>query len=143
MALLQTTYLNLCFLLSKKQTTTYSLRNSDNVRNYHAHPNLFLISLFPSTIHAWNGLPKDVKAGSSVALFKHGIKLDIKEPPKFYNAGTCKGQFLYARLRLEFSSMNADLYRKNIVKSASCQCGQGPRTVSYTICPNFDSLWLG
>ena len=21
--------------------------------------------------------------------------------------------------------------------------GKGPRTVSYSICPNFDSLWLG
>ena len=21
--------------------------------------------------------------------------------------------------------------------------GEGPRTVSYSICPNFDSLWLG
>ena len=42
-----------------QETTTYNLRNSDNVQNYRAHSNLFLNSFFPSSIRAWNDLPHD------------------------------------------------------------------------------------
>ena len=62
-------------------------------------------------------LPSDVKPAPSVALFKHGIKRNIKEPSKYYNDGTRKGQVLHARLRLECSFLDADLYRKQSLMS--------------------------
>ena len=34
-----------------------------------------------------------------------------------------KGQILQARLRMECSSLNSDLHRKNIVPSPFCRCG--------------------
>ena len=43
---------------------------------------------------------------------------------KYYNVGSRKGQRLQARLRLECSSLNLDLYWKHIVPSPSCQCGE-------------------
>ena len=48
---------------------------------------------------------------------------DIKKPPKYHNAGTRIGQILQARMRMECSSFNSHLYRKNIVSTPSCQCG--------------------
>ena len=44
-----------------QDTTSYNLRNSDNIQNYRARSNLFLNSFFPSTIRAWNDLPNDTK----------------------------------------------------------------------------------
>ena len=107
-----------------QDTTSYNLRNSVNIQNYRARSNLFLNSFFPSTIRAWNDLPNDTKNASSVASFKHRLNRNLKPPPKYYNVGSRKGQILQARLRLECSSLNSDLYRKHIVPSPSCQCGE-------------------
>ena len=107
-----------------QDTTSYNLRNSDNIQNYRAWSNLFLNSFFPSTIRAWNDLPNDTKNASSVASFKHKLNRNLKPPPKYYNVGSFKEQILQARLRLECSSLNSDLYQKNIVPSPSCQCGE-------------------
>ena len=34
------------------------------------------------------------------------------KPPKYFNVGLRLGQVLKARLRMEFSALNADFYRK-------------------------------
>ena len=106
-----------------QDTTNYNLRNSDNIQNCRAHSNPFHNSFFPSSIRAWNDLPDDIQNASSVASFKYKLNRNLKAPPKYYNAGSRKGQILHARLRLECSSLNSDLYQKHIVPSASCQCG--------------------
>ena len=95
-----------------QDTTSYNLRNSNHLQNYRANSNLFLNSFFPATIRAWNDLPAKVKDAPSVAAFKSRLNKDL--PPWYYNTGTRIGQILHARLRLGCSSLNADLYRKNI-----------------------------
>ena len=86
------------------------------------HTNIFSNSFFPSTVRAWNDLPNDIKDAPSVGSFKYKINKSLRSP-KFYNAGTCKGQILQARLRMECSSLNSDLHRKNIVPNPFCRCG--------------------
>ena len=121
-----------------QETTTYNLRNSDNVQNYRAHSNLFLNSFFPSSIRAWNDLPHDIRNAPSVASFKYKLNRNLNAPPKFYNAGSRKGQILHARLRVECSSLNSDLFRKHIVPSPSCQCGSfESATHFFFTCPIF------
>ncbi|MEW8544385.1 MAG: reverse transcriptase family protein [Candidatus Thiodiazotropha sp.] len=116
-------YLSDCVPPLVQDTTTYNLRNSNDIQSLHANTNLFYNSFFPSTIRAWNTLPDDIKQATSVAAFKYRLNRDIKKPPKYYNAGTRIGQILHARMRMECSSLNSHLYRKNIVPSPSCQCG--------------------
>ena len=87
------------------------------------HTNLFCNSFFPSTVRVWNDLPNDIKDGPSVGSFKYKINKNLRSPPKFYNAGTRKGQILQARLRMECSSLNSDLHRKNIVPNPFRRCG--------------------
>ncbi|MCG8113232.1 MAG: reverse transcriptase domain-containing protein, partial [Candidatus Thiodiazotropha taylori] len=106
-----------------RDTTTYNLRNSNHFQNFRSHTNLFLNSFFPATIRAWNDLPDEVREVTSVAAFKSRLNRDLNKPPPYYNTGTRIGQILQARLRLGCSSLNADLYRKNIVPSPSCACG--------------------
>ena len=99
-----------------QDTTSYNLRNSNHFQNYRANTNMFLNSFFPATIRAWNDLPAEVRIQIT---FKQGSK----KPPSYYDTGTRIGQILQARLRLGCSSLNADLYRKNIVPSPTCACG--------------------
>ena len=70
--------------------------------------------------------------------FKYKLNRNLNAPPKFYNAGSRKGQILHARLRLECSSLNSDLFRKHIVPSPSCLCG-GFKSATYFFftCPIF------
>ena len=105
------------------ETITYNLRNSNDIQTLHANTNLFYNSFFPSAIRAWNALLEDVKLAPSVASFKYRLNRDIKKPPRYFNAGTRIGQILQARMRMECSSLNSHLYRKNIVPDPSCQCG--------------------
>ena len=106
-----------------QDTASYNLRNSNHFQNYRANTNFFLNLFFPATIRAWNDLPAEVKDVPSVAAFKSRLNKDLKKPPSYYNTGTRIGQILQARLRLGCSSLNADLYRKNIVPSPTCACG--------------------
>ena len=93
-------------------------------------------SFFPSTIKAWKALPEDIKLAPSVTSFQYRINRDIKKPPKYFNAGTRIGQILQARMRMECSSLNSHLYRKNMVPDPSCQSGgfKSPHTFIFG-CP--------
>ena len=121
-----------------QKTSTYNLRDSDNIQNYRAHSNLFHYSFFPSSIHTWNDLPNYIQNAPSLASSKYKLNRNLKATPKYYNAGSSKGQILQARLRLECSSLNSDLYRKHIVSSFSCQCGGFESAAHFNLtCPIF------
>ena len=105
------------------ETTSYDLRNSNDIRNPRANTNLFFNSFLPSSIRAWNNLPEDTKNSPTVSSFKFRLNRNRYTPPKYFNVGSRKGQILHARLRMECSSLNSHLFRKNIVPSPSCICG--------------------
>ena len=98
-----------------QEASNYNLRTSDHIQTFHANTNLFYNSFLPSTIRAWNSLPNDVRSSSSVAAFKYRLNMNISKPPRYFNCSTRMGQILHARLRLDCSSLNAHLYRKNII----------------------------
>ena len=102
------------------QTNNYALRNADHIQSYRSKTDLFSDSFFPSTIKAWNSLSNEAKGLSSVLLFKNYLNWNKLQSPYFY-VGSPFGQILHARLRMQCSALNADLYRKNIVESPSCQ----------------------
>ena len=89
----------------------------------HANTNLFFNSFFPSTIRAWNELSEEIKEANTVSAFKYRLNRNKRSPPKYYNVGTRIGQILHARIRMECSSLNWHLFRKNIVASPTCDCG--------------------
>ena len=108
-----------CTALNTRHNYIYNLRNAGNIQNYRVHTNLFSNSFFPFTVRAWNDLPNDIKDAPSVGSLKYKINKNLRSPPKIYNTGTRKGQILQARLRMECSSLNSDLHRKNIVPNPS------------------------
>ena len=97
--------------------------SANDIRSSHANINLFFNSFLHSTVRACNDLPDNVKEASTVSSFKYRLNRDLRAPPKYFNAGSRIGQILQGRLRMECSSLNSDLFRKNIVPSPSCSCG--------------------
>ena len=59
------------------------------------------------------------------------IKSNISSKPFYYYTGSHLGQILHSRLRMQCSSLNQHLYRKNIVDSPNCICGLAESTTHY------------
>ena len=59
------------------------------------------------------------------------IKSNISSKPFYYYTGSHLGQILHSRLRMQCSSLNQHLYRKNIVDSPNCICGLTESTTHY------------
>ena len=66
----------------------------------------------PSTIRAWNNLPNEIKESTSVSTFKFQLNKNHPKPHKYFNVGSRLDQVLGARLRIECTVLNADLYQK-------------------------------
>ena len=80
----------------------------------------------------------EIKTAPSVASFKYRLNRDLHKPPNYFNSGPRLGQILHARLRMDCSSLNAHLYRKNIVLSPSCSCGGFESAYHFFFkCPNY------
>ena len=117
-----------------QETSNYNLRNDDDIQTLYPRTNLYYNSFFPSTIRAWNSLPEDTKQSPSISSFKFRLNRDINKPSKYYNTGTRMGQIHHTRIRLECSSLNAYLYRKNIVPEPTCKCGGFESSYHFFFC---------
>ena len=103
-------------------------------------PTCFFNSFFPSTIHAWNELSEEIKEANTVSEFKYRLNRNKRSPPKYYNVGRI-GQTLHARIRMECSSLNLHLFRKNIVASPTCICGSFESPYHFFfICPRYTGI---
>ena len=121
-----------------QEASTYALRNADHIQTIHASSNLYYNSFSPSTIRAWNSLSDEIKSAPNVEAFKYCLNKNLRKPPGYFSCGTCMGQVLHARLRLECSSLNSHLYRKNITESPSCSCGGFESKYHYLFtCPKY------
>ena len=101
----------------------YNLRTSNDLQNIDARINQYFNSFLPSSVRAWNNLPNNAKQCESVNSFKCFLQREKTTVPKHYYAGCRKGQILLTRLRTSCSSLNFDLFVKNISDSPLCHCG--------------------
>ncbi|MCG8113681.1 MAG: reverse transcriptase domain-containing protein [Candidatus Thiodiazotropha taylori] len=101
----------------------YNLRNSGNIQTIRAKTSQYHNSFLPSVLRDWNNLPPEAKQKSSLDSFKHFLKKDKKRVPEQYYFGNRKAQILHTRLRTGCSSLNLDLFIKNITDSPLCICG--------------------
>ena len=93
----------------------------------------------------WNLLDHDIRDSSTLYSFKRKLNAQQQQqlpPPHLNFIQTSRlGQILHARLRLECSSLNHHLYRKNLVESPLCSCGV-PETNSHFLlsCANYNNI---
>ena len=80
-------------------------------------------SFIPSVVDDWNALPDDIRNLDSLAAFKTYPDRDEPIPNKLYFIGEREYQIIHTRLRNKCSSLNFDLFQKNLVASPLCQRG--------------------
>ena len=86
--------------------TTYSLRDSQNIRLVLARKQLYYKSFLFSGIREWNELPIEVRNSTSSASFKYKLNKNIQKIPTYYNTGNRFLQIQHTRLRTGCSSLN-------------------------------------
>ena len=73
--------------------------------------------VYNSSIQLWNQQPENIKSSRSVQIIKSILQPQNNTKFIYYYNGTRLGQILHARLRMQCSSLNHHLFRKNIVNS--------------------------
>ena len=64
-------------------TSTYNLRNSNDMGTVHANSKLCYNSFLPSVIRKWKELPEDTRQSSNIASFKTHLNRDRIAPPSY------------------------------------------------------------
>ena len=101
----------------------YNLRNSNDLQAIDARTNQYYNSFLPSAVRSWNNLPVAAKESDSINSFKRFLNQNKTPVPKYYYMGNRKAQILHTRLRTNCSSLNMDLFLKNISDSPLCRGG--------------------
>ena len=101
------------------ETSNYNLRNSNDIRTVHARPSQYF-SFLPSTIREWNNLPGEQRNSSTIASFKYQLNQPNSFTPKHYYFGERQAQILHTRLQTKCSSLNHDIFLKNLTDSPLC-----------------------
>ena len=102
------------------QSTTYQLRNNNDLVNISTRTSHYASSFLPSTINLWNSLPVETRSLNSFTAFKQNINRNKPKPIKLYCSGDRRLQVLHTRLRTRCSSLAYHLFSKNLVNSPNC-----------------------
>jgi len=107
-------------------TNNYNLRNRLNISQPSYRLSTYQQSYFPSTIKLWNTLDLNLRQLPTLPSFKSKLQQKYFQPktvPSYFSFGDRYLSVLHARLRNKCSSLNSDLFKSNLVPSASCSCG--------------------
>ena len=83
---------------------------------------------FFSSMQLWNSLPSTVRLSLSLSSFKHNVLKCLKFPIRnylFFNGDRTTSVF-HTRLRLNFSALNYDLFKRNCSASSACPLCDAP-----------------
>ena len=116
-------YLSSLVPQSVSSLSRYNLRNSNDLQTIDARTNQYYNSFLPSAVRSWNNFPVAAKESDSVNSFKRFLNQNKTPVLKYYYTGSRKAQILHTRLRTNCSSLNMDLFLKNISDSPLCHCG--------------------
>ena len=116
-------YLSALVPPSVSEISRYNLRNANDFTTIRCSSQQYYSTFIPSVVREWNNLPEEAKQIGSLISFKFYLNRDKKKVPKYYGIGKRKLQILHTRLRTKCSSLNNDLFLKNMTESALCACG--------------------
>ena len=111
---------------SIQSTTTYPLRNAEDIIIPFCRLSLTNNSYIPSTIRQWNRLDKSIRNSDSLSRFKTELKkinAECEPVPKYFSYGPRKLNIVLTQFRCSATFLNYDLYRVNILSDPSCRCG--------------------
>ena len=119
----------------------HNTRNSSIIPPVRSRTALYSNYFLPQTVRSWNLLPVNIKNSTSVHAFKSHFKSNMTLIPSYFYVGKRLAQVFHCRMRLECSSLNSYLFRKNIVNSPDCACGAIETNDHFLLrCPRYDEL---
>ena len=129
--------------LQVRDVSRYPLRNANDFIGITSRTNTYNHSFIPDTARKWNSLDINVRTLPTLSRFRSAIKSSIEFPPlHFKHQQTDRpAQIYHTRLRLGCSSLNHDLFRRNLVPSPRCSCGQVETIEHYLLnCNKYNDL---
>ena len=101
--------------------SNYNLRNNLDINIPFTRLCSFETLFFPSTLKLWNDLDPQIRCSPSLLQFKRAITHKGKAT-SFLIRGDRSTEIALTRIRHNCSSLNADLYRVNIIANPNCTC---------------------
>ena len=82
-------------------------------------------SFLPTAIRDWNELSPVTRNAPTLNSFKHTLRNNQILVPKYFDTlhASRIAQILHNRIRLECSSLNSHLFKKNLTDNQLCSCG--------------------
>jgi hypothetical protein len=111
---------------------TISLRNRDRLAPPFCKTERYLNSFIPSSCKLWLNIAESIRGARSVNAFKYHYKAHYfnKIIPDI-DRGERRSNFLHARFRLGFTTLNSDLFQRSRIDSPICRCRYGPETYGH------------
>ena len=103
----------------------------------------FRRSFFPTAIRLWNNLKPSIRNAPSLHSLKKLLYKDLPEKPTIYYYGERWASVHHARIRMQCSKLNNDLYCKLYVRdSPTCRCGAPKETACHFFmhCPLYHNI---
>ena len=127
-------------------TNNYNLRNRLNISQPSYRLSTYQQSYFQSTIKLWNTLDLNFRQLPTLPSYKSKLQQKYFQPktvPSYFSFGDRYLNVLHARLRNKCNSLNSDLFKSNLVPSASCSCGYKNECSEHFLlyCNKFNLLW--
>ena len=118
---------NLCPAFVSERSC-YSLRSGNDLCLPYVRTERHKKSFLFSTTQLWNSLPSEVRMSSSLSIFKNNVSKFMKFPTCNYLffTGDRAASIFHTRLRLNFSALNYDLFKRNCSVSSACTLCDAP-----------------
>ena len=125
-----------------REQSRYHLRNPNNFMTPITRTRFYYSSFLPSALRDWNSLNNDSRNSTTLINFKRTLSTPGIVPSHYLNIQTTRtGQILHTRIRLECSSLNQHLYKKKLINSPNCLCGQVESAAHFLLhCPRYNQI---
>ena len=118
----------------RRNELDYNLRNRQQFTVPLHRTQRYSRSFIPSSTSLWNNLHPDLKSAPSIDLFKLRFKRAYFNNLRnaVYNLGDRRINIIHTRFRLNFTSLNNDLYIRTILPFPVCRCdNNSPETYQH------------
>jgi hypothetical protein len=133
-------YLQDIILGTVGSSTTYNLRNKDNIQTDLRRLYISKTSLIPSTTRMWNALPDTTKLLPTLPAFKYHLKKKYNKYTPFHRKCIGKVGNWLTRIRLGLSALNAQRSAYHLIDQPLCPtCSLHPENAIhyFTHCPTY------
>ena len=124
------------------ESSSYPLRNAQDLQSIPSRTVLYGNSFLPDTVNLWNALPQNVKSLTDLNAFKSALTPKTNILHFNINMGSRRCQILHCRLRLGCSDLNADKFHRHISDRQDCSCGHIIEDALhyFFVCPKFEMI---